>query len=139
MRYLAIALLSLLVAVPSFAASAEDEAAGEVWKAFDEIVNHYKCYAVQLLLSTHWPPQVSLSDQFKTSEAHVLRPRYLCNPTKKNDTGIVNEEIHYVCFDIVQDFEPVLPDVRTSNQFGTQILRPIQSELLCLPTKKEHI
>ena len=154
MRYLVIAILGLLVALPGFAEptpepapepapaptseEADADLQAEVFKDFDTLANHYKCYQVQQLLGQFYPP-VSLSDQFKQSEAQVLRPRYLCNPVKKNDTGIVDEDLHYVCFDIVQDLEPPLPDVRTSNQFGTQYLRPIQTELLCLPSKKVHL
>ena len=156
MRYLAIAILCLVLATPAIAeptpepapAPAPEAAPGaeltkeerpeNAFVAFDKLANHYKCYRVQQLFGTLLPA-VTLSDQFKESHAQVIRPRYLCNPTKKDDTGIVDERLHYVCFDIVQEFDPVLPDVVTSNQFGEQRLRPTQTELLCLPSKKEHL
>ncbi len=150
MKYLAIALLSLLLAFPAFATPVpapapapdaepiSDIVPESAFVAFDDIANHYKCYRVLPFVISQFP-QVRLSDQFKQSEARVIVPRYLCNPTKKNNTGIVDEDLHYVCFEIEQDLEPVLPDVRTSNQFGTQLLRPVETELLCLPSKKEHI
>ncbi len=165
MKYLTIAILSLLVVLPAFADTGEDTAAkgsaaeasaareaaaeapiteqeaaelgGQTFLDFDTVGNHYKCYSVQPLFGQILP-SVRLSDQFKQSEARVIRPRYLCNPVKKNDTGIIDEKLHYVCFEIIQGFEPFLPDVLTSNQFGTQFLRPQQTELLCLPSKKEH-
>ena len=165
MKYLTITVLSLLVVLPGFAATTGEESAVEETAAattaesagevsiteeeaaelgartfldFDAIGNHYKCYSVQPIFGQIFP-SVRLSDQFKQSEARVIRPRYLCNPVKKNNTGIINEKLHYVCFEILQDFEPFLPDVLTSNQFGTQFLRPQQTELLCLPSKKEHL
>ena len=167
MRYFTIiSMLCLLVALPSFAETsattgtapeaavaastsasgapesgdveADSELTGQVFKDFDALANHFKCYSVQPLFGQVYPP-VALRDQFKASEASVLRPAYLCNPVKKNNTGIIDESLHYVCFNIQQEVDPALPDVKTSNQFGTQWLRPIQSELLCLPSKKEHI
>ena len=144
MKYLAIAIMSLLLASPGFAEPAPDaepiaeEVPENAFIAFDAIANHYKCYQVATLVGQLYPA-VALSDQFKQSEAQVIRPRYLCNPTKKNNTGIVDETLHYVCFDIAQAVDPELPRVRTSNQFGQQILQPLETELLCLPSKKEHI
>ncbi|MEM7350787.1 MAG: hypothetical protein AAF657_08275 [Acidobacteriota bacterium] len=138
MRYLAIALISLCLAVPAFAEPSENIEPENAFVEFDAIANHYKCYRVVQSFSPQFP-QVQLSDQFKSSVAQVITPRYLCNPTKKNNTGIVDESLHYVCFDVVQDFEPQLPRVLTSNQFGEQILHPVATELLCLPSKKEHL
>lgn len=158
MKHLVIVLFSMLLAAPGFAepvpepapapepkpapapdaAPVADTLPESAFVEFDAIANHYKCYQVTPLFNTLYPG-VRLSDQFKQSEAQVIRPRYLCNPVKKNETTIVDETLHYVCFDIVQNFEPALPDVQTSNQFGIQRLRPTQTELLCLPSKKEHI
>ena len=142
MRYLAIAILSLILAAPGFAEPAAEPAAEfepeGAFVDFDAIANHYKCYRVLTPATPQFPP-VHLSDQFKESFAQVHQPRYLCNPVKKNNTGIVDETLHYVCFDVVQEFQPPLPLVRTSNQFGDQVLQPVQTQLLCLPSKKEHI
>ena len=110
----------------------------EPFVAFDQIANHYKCYQVVPLVSTPFPP-VTLVDQFKQSQAQVIQPRYLCNPVRKNNTPIVDPNLHYLCFDIVQNVDPALPDVHTSNQFGRQLLRPVKTELLCLPSKKTHL
>ena len=150
MKYLTIAILCLALTAPAFAEptpEAEPSSDAELtpeprpegaFVGFDAIANHYKCYRVGPL-SGQLFPRVRLSDQFKESEAQVIQPRYLCNPTKKDDTGIVDESLHYACFEIVQDYEPALPDVLTKNQFGEQRLRPLAAELLCLPSKKEHL
>ena len=144
MRYAAIAVLCLTVAAPGFAESAASEEptaydeSGPIFTAFDQIANHYKCYQVVPLFSQQLPT-VRLRDQFKQSEAQVIRPRYLCNPVQKNHTPIVDPDLHYMCFEIIQNVEPALPDVHTSNQFGRQLVRPIQTELLCLPSTKTHL
>lgn len=127
----------------SLAAPVAPDLDSEAWVAYDDIVNHYKCYLVEPLLGQIYP-QVQLRDQFKSSQAQVIRPRYLCNPVEKEAPNhyakIVDPDVHYVCFEIMQ-FNPgqIYPNVRTENQFGTQYLRPMQAELLCLPSKKEHI
>lgn len=137
---LVLALAMSLTGAPVEATDAEMAA----FRGFDEIANHYKCYRVKPIDDQAFPT-VELSDQFKESKAKVIRPRYLCNPTKKitpdHQTTIIDFDLHYVCFEIIQDpsSEPFLPLVQTSNQFGRQRLQPVESELLCLPSKKVHI
>lgn len=141
MSFVGVILLSIAMGLAGQPA-ADLDLNSQPWVQFDDIANHYKCYLVEPLLGQIYP-QVGLTDQFKSSQAQVIRPRYLCNPVKKDSPAggaqIIDPDLHYVCFEIMQ-FQPALfPDVKTSNQFGVQYLRPMSGELLCLPSKKDHI
>lgn len=99
--------------------------------------NHYKCYEIinPPLVSV---PALTLVDQFITQTVTgPLRPRYLCNPVRKNNSGIVNAGLHYVCYEITL----TLPAPRTAvvrNQFHPNglTIQVQQSRLLCLPSSK---
>ncbi len=134
------ALVSLILALnPAVVANVSDDGSLEVPHFADNFANHYKCYSVELVDAEPWPPRVELRDQFKASQNEVIKPRYLCNPVSKNHGPLPAPELHYVCFEIAQPIDPVFPLVKTFNQFGAQLLKPVQAELLCLPSKKVHV
>ena len=119
-------------------ATAEEPATGiEVENFADLFANHFKCYSVV----SDWAEvfDVRLLDQFKESHGRTFRPLFLCNPVSKNGGEVPNPEYHLVCFELQQDQDPVLPTVQTFNQFGDQKLEPIESKMLCLPSKKIHL
>lgn len=99
--------------------------------------NHYKCYELVNPPLVPVPP-LTLTDQFNTQQViGPLRLRYLCNPVRKNNTGIVNANLHLTCYEIPGAL-PAPRTVRIVNQFHTGGLtfqvQPVR--LLCLPSSK---
>jgi hypothetical protein len=105
---------------------------------FDLTANHYHCYQI-IEWDNFQPTEHRLTDQFRLEPNKVLRPRYLCNPTRKDLTGIVDPDLHYVCYEVLTDFDPEERKVLTKNQYGEATLKTYESELLCLPSKKEEL
>lgn len=97
---------------------------------------HYKCYPIIELETPFEPVHVKLKDQFVATEAWVLRPVELCNPVDKNGEGIVNPDVHLVCYEISEPLQP-RRRVRTSNQFGELRFVVKDADELCVPSKKE--
>ena len=103
---------------------------------------HYLCYRID----PHGPFEpvpVSLADQFANYEGAVIRPVQLCNPVDKNGEGIVDPDVHLVCYEVNADPLGRVPrsiDVVTSNQFVEQSMTAvIPPVVLCVPSKKEII
>lgn len=97
------------------------------------LANHYKCYEILN------PPTISIAvnlvDQFVTQGATVVRPRFLCNPVRKNGSSVPNPNLHYVCYEIQAGAIPTRT-VSTTNQFHTLTFKVQQPRLLCLPSSK---
>jgi hypothetical protein len=105
----------------------------------DLVANHYKCYRI-----TEWdhftPVDHRLSDQFGVDvPADVLRPSLLCNPTKKDDTGIPKPNWHLVCYEILVDQDPIEHKADIKNQYGLNTVKTFEPELLCLPSLKNEV
>ena len=100
--------------------------------------DHFKCYDAkgEPVLQT-----VHLRDQFGDENALVGEPKFFCNPINKNGEGILNPEVHLICYNIpdVGDkhgHERHKQDVVVENQFGDQTLKVKNPKLLCVPSKK---
>jgi Calx-beta domain/CARDB len=96
-------------------------------------LDHFKCY--QAKGEPLHPTEVTLTDQFGTSESVVRRPVLLCTPVSKNDEGIQRPDQHLVCYQI-KPREPVRRSIRVGNQFGLASLRVKRAETLCAPSTK---
>jgi hypothetical protein len=96
--------------------------------------NHYKCY--DIINPPSMTITVNLVDQFGTQAGQVVRPRYLCNPVKKNNSAVPNPNLHYVCYELLVPPLPVAKSARVTNQFGTLDVQVQQARLLCLPSSK---
>jgi CSLREA domain-containing protein len=95
---------------------------------------HYQCYRVTGQMR---PMMVKLKDQFATArQVRILQPVYLCAPVSKNDEAVEDQRTHLVCY---QDtgVRPANKNVRVENQFGNQVLRVTDAQLLCVPSLKE--
>ncbi len=101
----------------------------------DDYFNHYKCYEAKETDQLE-PIDITLKDQFGSGRAVALRAQMLCNPVSKNDEEVPNPDSHLVCFEIVQNLEPIERKVLVENQFGKRTLIVEQSQLLCLPSSK---
>jgi hypothetical protein len=95
--------------------------------------NHYKCYDILNPVTVTLP--LTLVDQFGSQTATTATSRFLCNPVKKNTSGIPNPNLHYVCYNIAVPAIPVR-SARVTNQFHTMDVRVQQARLLCLPSSK---
>jgi hypothetical protein len=95
---------------------------------------HYECYRVTGQIRP--VPIKLLKDQFGSGSARVMRPLFLCNPVQKNDQEIKDLKTHLVCYQIV-GLKPANKTVRVVNQFGAQILKVLDPQVLCVPSLKE--
>lgn len=137
-RYLAIALV--LVAVVAGVAFLTGSVTAQATSPgpFDLVENHFKCYDIYAFDGA-FPPAVHLKDQFESVDDRIVRARYVCNPTQKNNTPPPDPDIHLVCYEILENPIPPPHKVEVTNQFGVSVAKVQTPELLCLPSKKQEI
>lgn len=97
---------------------------------------HYKCYPINPPIRVDIP--VALRDQFGPSNARVLDAVELCNPVDKNNEGMINPDVHLVCYTIA-DSDLNRHRVRTWNQFGFLDYVVDPARKLCVPSIKELV
>jgi uncharacterized membrane protein len=129
--------------VPSTKEHAESGAApGDPWELE---LDHFLCYGVRARSRDFDPIEVSLADQFQTSERLLKKPRSLCTPVAKNSGGILDPATHLTCYELKPlDGEPRLgslkQDVLLSDQFDADqrftVKRP---KTVCVPSLKELV
>lgn len=98
--------------------------------------DHYKCYRATGPAASI---VVDLRDQFDRERVTVAKLRRLCTPVQKNETRIQHPLTHLACYLIVPvkgqpAFSPLT--VRVRNQFGTETMRVLAPEELCVPATK---
>ena len=112
-------------------------------------LNHFKCYQIEVrdMYDTEgmlpFPIHVGLHDQFQEERFVIRKPELLCNPAAKIHDDrvfdIKNKEAHLMCFSArPRDGKPVQELARTHNQFGKELLKTVQEEQLCVPSRKLH-
>ena len=119
---------------------ASKAAAGQVPGPVPITLNNFECYKVEGRAPK--PTQVvTLKDQFGTERVTVGHPVLVCNPAQKNDEkiGPVPGPAHLVCYSVQPHKRMRDMVVQTRDQFGTQTLRVIISELLCVPSDERAI
>ncbi len=103
---------------------------------------HYLCYRIDPHGGFKEVP-VELKDQFAAYQGVVIRPIQLCNPVDKNGEGILNPEVHLVCYEIKADPIGRFPrtvDVETANQFTEQSMTAVlPPPVLCVPSFKREM
>jgi hypothetical protein len=102
--------------------------------------NHYKCYAAD---GPQVDVPVTLVDQFGTSVATAMFPRYFCNPVAKTIASglvypIVDPEAHLACYSLFPSTSDQQYNFFATDQFGQWPLTTQEFELICLPTTKLH-
>ena len=113
---------------------------GQVLGPVPITLNNFECYNVKG--SALRPAKVvTLKDEFGTDRVTVKRPVLLCIPTQKNaeKIGPVPGPANLVCYTIQPREGMRNLVVQTRDQFGTQTLRVIRSELLCVPSDERVI
>ncbi len=101
------------------------------------IVDHYKCYKVNVIGDFQTREPVTLEDQFLMGTFEVGEPNMLCNPVDKNGEGIINPDNHLVCYVVSENFRKT--NIHTHDQFGREILDIEEVKELCVPSEKKLI
>ena len=78
---------------------------------------------------------VTLTDQFGTNTTALGVPALFMVPADKNQEGIDDSFTHLTCYE-VSDPGPAGPNVKATNQFGSNQLALGQPKYLCAPTEK---
>jgi hypothetical protein len=78
----------------------------------------------------------TLEDQFRTTDARILRPYELCTPVSKNGDGIENEAAHLMCYKFYDTGPRGRRSVQVTDQFGTEEMIAGSGRVLCVPALK---
>jgi hypothetical protein len=82
---------------------------------------------------------VTLTDEFGSGSATILRPSHLCNPADKNGEGMIDPTAHLMCYKFV-DTERTTREIVVRNQFGTQTMTVLGAlRTLCQPAQKDMV
>jgi hypothetical protein len=98
-------------------------------------LEHFRCYRVER--RPFRSRNVGVADQFGQRGLRVPERRELCNPVRKNQEPFRNRKAHLQCYLTRSPVVGALVAVR--NQFGSQRLRVLRSERLCLPSRKRLV
>lgn len=99
---------------------------------------HFECYSVDHHPEPREDIIVSLSDQFAEVKTRLGDITRICTPVDKNREGMLDPELHLVCYEILDPHVPDLP-VLTSNQFGESQLQVRVARELCVPSNKQRL
>jgi len=116
--------------------SAPENVLAKLAPSVPQHANHYLCYDIE---PYDVADEVLLRDQFQKRLFKVVRALYLCNPAVKNHNGqvydIVDENTHLMCYEVLPH-NLVNRPVLTHDQFGVKGIKALQTEELCVPTRK---
>lgn len=99
---------------------------------------HFECYRADE--ATHLSDErvVTLEDQFDSIKTRLGRITQICTPVSKNGEGIADQELHLVCYEILDPHDPK-KWVMTTNQFGRAKMYVRDSQELCVPSTKREL
>ena len=101
-------------------------------------LDHYECYAAQLLNQQFNSPLVTLQDAFITEDVTVILPVLFCNPMIKSFNGLTtiqHPDTHLTCYS-TSPAHAQSGNVNTTDQFFTKAY-PIETpDWLCVPSLK---
>ena len=106
--------------------------------------DEYACYAVKEQSKLPRGIEVTVADQFTTEEGvKIKKAKEICVPVDKDGGGILNPDIHLVCYD-VKSHEKVDEIIEVTNQFtteGPQKLKVKKKKIrrVCVPSLKTVI
>jgi hypothetical protein len=104
---------------------------------FPRRLNHSWCYEVN---GEPVDQEVALADQFREDTVRVEQPVLFCNPVEKvrgrEETRIVEREVHLTCYDIHGPQRTDATQVGIFNQFEQDTFTITAAELLCVPSAK---
>jgi hypothetical protein len=109
-------------------------------ETFDDVdnLNHYWCYEAN---GPRAGVRAMLDDQFSgPSAVRVTTPTLFCNPAEKVSADgtfeILDEELHYACYEIHGKQKTQQHIVGVENQFETDVFQTGPWEILCAPSEK---
>lgn len=142
-RHVAILVVALLLAIGSWAASADEpDLPG---------LPHFKCFSLDEKGGAI-NEAVTLETQFGKEKVNVKNPHFLCAPTikkrfcQKDKDGkekcgeVIKadlDDFHLLCWKIAPSGPPVRKEVRLDSQFGDTDVKVQTGQLLCEPVVKK--
>jgi hypothetical protein len=108
-------------------------------------LDNFLCYGVRADSPGFDLTEVSLADQFQTSDRLLKKPKLLCNPVDQNGEGILDPETHLTCYEVKPlEGEPRLRDVRedvlVSTDFAAEQRFTLKKpKTVCVPSIKEFV
>lgn len=100
-----------------------------------ETASHFQCYRVDDATPEPEPPAVTLEDQFERVKTGLGRITRVCTPVSKNGEGIPDEDLHLVCYQILDEHDP-RHLVATTNQLGRAKMYVREAQELCVASLK---
>ena len=110
---------------------------GDVFDDVDNL-NHYWCYEAN---GPRARVRAKLDDQFSGPDnVRVTTPTLFCAPAEKVSADgtfeVLDEELHYACYEIHGKQKTEQHTVGVENQFETDIYQTAAWEILCAPSEK---
>jgi diacylglycerol O-acyltransferase/trehalose O-mycolyltransferase len=98
-------------------------------------LDHFQCYKARKSQGVRFQRRpVTLTDEFGTRTASVVRPDSLCVPVDKNGEGIRNPGTDLVCYKVVPRRPASTRSFAVRNQFGPDQLAVAGPRTLCVPS-----
>lgn len=99
---------------------------------------HFQCYRVDKATAQPKERVAALEDQFGLIKTRLGKITQICTPVSKNREGIPNNDMHLVCYEILDKHDP-RQAVLTTNQFGNAKMNVRKAEELCVPSTKKPL
>jgi hypothetical protein len=100
-------------------------------------LDHFQCYEIKPAFFSSAP--VTVKDQFGTLTLTLKYPHRLCNPTNKNNEGIVDPTDHLVGYSAKSPKFIKQTNKTFVDQFGTQKLDLVRPDVLLVPSGKDGV
>jgi hypothetical protein len=100
-------------------------------------LDHFQCYEIKPAFFSSAP--VTVKDQFGTLTLTLKYPHRLCNPTNKNNEGIVDPTDHLVGYQAKSAKFIKQTNKTFVDQFGTQKLDLTRPDVLLVPSGKDGV
>jgi hypothetical protein len=103
----------------------------------DECLDHFKCYTANHVSPSTVAQNVTLADEFESTNSQVSTIVSICTPVDKNNEGIVDPRLHLVCYQIRDAASFSGATLQTTNQFGQETIHVNKPQMLCVPSTKK--
>src|SRR5262249_33484157 len=100
-------------------------------------LDHFECY--ELKPGAFVNLSATVQDQFGTMTEMIRFPHSLCNPTNKNNEGIIDPADHLVGYVVKAPKFTKRTNQTITNQFGTTMIDVVRPDLLMVPTSKDGV
>jgi hypothetical protein len=97
-------------------------------------LDHFKCYTASHVSPATVAHNVTLHDEFESTNSQVTTIVSVCTPVDKNNEGIVDPRLHLVCYQINDATSFRGATVQATNQFGQETIQVRRPQMLCVPS-----